>query len=401
MWNWDQGRMQYFQFDTLRRMADFIVKQDFKHCSREVICHHTGLEFLPVTYSPWRNYSRIYKLCLLVSEDENGNAQPTKIAHILAQPGTITCDEYMHFLVKATSSPTPALSAWRDLPAIQNLRYPLCFSLKYILTKVIEFNEDMIPIDEIIGAYHQTNFSGHETDTEFCNIIQNWASYPDAISNRNSAYRQARESLKFITQISYLHSAGGNITVSLAREDAIEIFRSLNPVLGPHGMDGDEEIQRLASLFRVGSNTFPELEYKNTILSDVQESGFSEGSKVKKTHIVIERNSKLRHLFFQQNPTAVCDACYLDTRAKYPWSDRVLDLHHVLPLASGTQVDSKRGTLLEDLIPICPTCHRAVHQFYNMYLKSKQVSDFIDKEEAHAVYTHAKNKIRSGGYYVR
>ena len=302
MWSWDQGRMQYFQFDNLRRMADFIVKQDFKRCPREVICHHTGLEFLPVTYSPWRNYSRIYKLCLLVREDEDGNAKPTKIAHILAQLGTITCDEYMHFLVKTTSSPTPALSAWKNLSAKQELRYPLCFSLKYLLAKTAQFDMDTTSIDELIGAYCQTGFSGRETATEFCNIIQNWASYPDAISNRNSAYRQARESLKFITQISYLHSAGGNITVSLAREDAIEIFHTLDPISGdPYSEDGNAEIQRLASLFETDNEYAPpELEYKNTISSDVQESGFAEGSKVKKTHIVIERNSKLRHLFFQQ-----------------------------------------------------------------------------------------------------
>jgi len=106
MWNWDQGRMQYFQYDALRTAAKFIVAYDLKNSDADFIRDQTGLDFAaPATHSPWRNYSRIYKLCLLVSE-ENGTAVPTAIARVLSQDGVVTCDEYMHFLVEATTDPS-------------------------------------------------------------------------------------------------------------------------------------------------------------------------------------------------------------------------------------------------------------------------------------------------------
>ena len=99
MWHWDQGRLAYFQVDALRQIASFVKANDFKTANRVQLLTETGLTFqAPPTHSPWRNYSRILKLCLLVSE-VNGLAQPTPVADVLSQPGLITCDEYLHFLV--------------------------------------------------------------------------------------------------------------------------------------------------------------------------------------------------------------------------------------------------------------------------------------------------------------
>ena len=84
MWKWDQGRMQYFQYDILRTMASFIVEYDFKNTDPSFIRQATKLDFsAPRTHSPWRNYSRIFKLCLLVYESE-GIAIPTDAAKILS-----------------------------------------------------------------------------------------------------------------------------------------------------------------------------------------------------------------------------------------------------------------------------------------------------------------------------
>jgi len=394
MWKWDQGRMEYFQYDTLRTIAEFVLKYDLKNSDPDFIREQTGLAFAaPATHSPWRNYSRIFKLCLIVSES-NGVAVPTDIARILARTGTVTCDEYLHFLVEATTSPSPALSEWTtNLP----IRHPLCFSLKYILAKAAGLNENITPINEVIGAYFQSGFSGDEDDTSFLNLMSERENYSGAVTQFD--IRQARESLKFISQISYLHCDSGNIIASLNQEDAFEIFHAISPISGPREENKDLEIQRLATLFRDGSeHTF--FDYNNTIISDVLESGFTEGSKVKKTHIVIERNSKLRDQFFKRSPTAICDACELDTHKKYPWVNRILDLHHVLPLSSGTRVDSRRGTMLDDLVPICPTCHRAVHRFYESHLKNEQRKDFLNQTEAKFVYTQAKETIVREDCYV-
>lgn len=397
MWKWDQGRMQYFQYDSLRTMANFIVTYDLKNTDPQIIRSTTELDLsAPETHSPWRNYSRIFKLCLLVSE-ENGIAVPTDVARILSKSGMVTCDEYLHFLVEATTDPSPALSNWREAGGNLSVRNPLCFSLKYILAKIAGLNEYITPINEIIGAYIYSGFNGGESDTEFLGLMGRRNQYAELISRGDP--RQARESIKFISQISYLYNTGRDIVASLSQEDAHDIFHSINPIAGLRNPSGNLEIQRLASFFRDGSE-HDFFEYKGTILSDVLESGFQEGSKVKKTHIIIERNSKLRNLYFEEFPSAICNSCQLDTNKKYPWVNRVLDLHHILPLSSGTRVDSRTGTMLDDLTPICPTCHRAIHRYYDDYLRSEDKKDFNNKSEAQAIYIQAKQNIVEGGCYA-
>lgn len=389
--------MQYFQYDVLRTMANFIVNYDFKNKHPAFIRQVTGLQFsAPPTHSPWRNYSRIYKLCLLVSESQ-GMAIPTDIARVLSQPGAVTCDEYVHFLVEATTDPSPSLSDWAYAGTANQIRSPLCFSLKYILAKAAGLNENITPINEIIGAYFFSGFNGGESDTEFLSLMSNRERYPELV--RNIDTRQARESIKFISQISYLHNTGSDIVVSLSKEDAHEIFHSLSPISGPYETDGNLEIQRLASFFRDGTE-HDFFEYKGTIVSDVLESGFVEGSKVKKTHVIIERNAKLRSFYFDKFPSPVCNSCQIDTSKKYPWVNRVLDLHHILPLSSGTRVDTRVGTILNDMVSICPTCHRAIHRYYDDYLKTNKKNDFDNKEEAHEIYFQARQCIVKGDCYV-
>ena len=231
MWKWDQGRMEYFQFDELRNVASFSVNYDLKRSAPDFIRSQTGLPFAaPETHSPWRNYSRIYKLCLIVAENESGNAIPTDVATILGNAGKVTCDEYMHFLAEATTDPSPALVGWRTLSTEQTLRSPLCFALKYVLAKLAALDEDVTTINEIIGAYRQSGFTGVENDVNFRSLMGNRGEYANAIVG--STIRQARESIKFLTQISYLHNANNEIVVTLDQKDASEIFQSLNPISG-------------------------------------------------------------------------------------------------------------------------------------------------------------------------
>lgn len=390
--------MEYFQYDVLRKIACFVATHEWTRDDSTLIRHETGLEFsAPPTHPPWRNYMRVFKLCLLVSERE-GRAIPTPVALILAQPGAVTCDEYMHFLVQATTDPSPALSGWDNLPTTGFVRHPLCFSLKYLLAKSACLNNSVTSINEIIGAYIHSNFTGGEDATAFLNLMLTSAHYEEIATSHNP--RQARESIKFLAQISYLHNVGQNIIVSLNQEDAREIFEAICPISGHRDTDGNDEIQRLATLFKDGSE-YDFFNYGSSVISDVIESGFVEGNKVEKTHVVIERNLRLRNMFFEKNPTSVCDACFQDTQKKYPWVKRLLDIHHILPLSSGTRVDSKRGTLLEDLVPICPTCHRAVHRFYDKYLKRIGRPDFTNEQEAQTVYGDAKSSIIKENYYAR
>lgn len=395
MWNWDQGRLDYFQFGNLKKVARFAVTNDLRLASREALVDATGLPFLPDDdrYPPWRNYSRVFRLSMICAERGTASAA-TPVATLLASDGGITTDEYFHFLVEATTSPSPALAQWNHEAT---LRYPLLFSLKFLLAKAAIGNATS-DISEIITAYHVGNFRGDENQTDYLNLIAQNNSLSRA-ERSFSAYRQAAESIQVIAQISYLSLENGRVTVSLSEEDALNLFEQLGPIGGSRLPSGADEVFRLTEMFESVTAEL-ELDYAATAVSDVEEAGFSatiafaEGAKSRKTHLVIERNRKIRGKFFEENPSAVCDFCGMDTSRSYPWATRVLDVHHLLPLCSSART-SKQGTLLDDLVAVCPTCHRGVHRYYDDWLKNAAQRDFIDAEEAKCVYEEAKTRHKS------
>lgn len=380
MWNWDQGRLDYFQFDSLRKIAKYALAHDLKSSNHAALQHAIGLPFSPVDpqYLPWRNYSRTFKLSMLVSE-KAGVAQPTSIAVLLANDGKITTDEYFHFLAQATTDPSPALQSWDANAAI---RFPLLFALKYVLTRAA-VGDQVTPLKEIVDAYAASGLTGDEDQVEFLGAV-------NAAKPSLPTQRQAVESLRVLAQISYLSCSRSELVVSLDKEDALDIFKQLSAVGGARQVDGNREIERIAALYPAATAEL-QLEYSHTVVNDAVDAGFAEGNRVEKTHLRIERNSKLRKAFFDDNPSAVCDFCGTDTQGDYPWADRVLDIHHLLPLCSGTRT-TKKGTALDDLVANCPTCHRAVHRYYGQWLKDRGQKDFSDAAEARAVYEEAKQK---------
>jgi hypothetical protein len=389
MWRWDQGHLAYFQFDALRQMSAFAVRRDFKVAGRTELKAETGLDFAaPFTHSPWRNYSRVLKLCLLVCE-VGENAHPTRVAQLLASPGSVTCDEYLHFLARAFTDPSPALEGWDPQ---SRFRYPLLFTLKYLLFKRAVLREPVSTLDEIFGAYKQTGFVGDESDAAFIDAVGRHKRFEAVGGNATDDIRQARESLKVISQISYMHLERSNVFLSLDAPSALSILQSLRPIHGPRENDREAELRRLAGQFRVGEDeSF--VDYLNAAANDVVQSGFVEGNKIKKTHLVIERNNRLRLAFFNSHPSSLCDVCSLDTKATYPWAKRVLDLHHLLPLSSGIQV-KKSSTSFDDLVPVCPSCHRAIHRFYDQWLSREGLEDFPNELQARVVYRDLKAGFR-------
>lgn len=378
MWNWDQGRLDYFQFDELRKIAKFAIKHDLKAVDVDEMAKATGLPFSPKKpgYRPWRNYSRTFKLMMLATSDGDAS-KPTPLAVLLAEDGKVTTDEFFHFLAEATTDPSPALSGWNHKTAI---RFPLLFALKFLLTRAV-LGENVTNIGSIVAAFSASGFSGDEDQSAFLGIAKN--KYAPATGER-----QAKESIRVLSQISYLSTDRNNVTVSLDPKDAEELFTQLAPITGDRLPNGDDEIQRITALYG-GAIADLGFEYTHTVLSDTEEAGFVEGGRVAKTHLKIERNAKLRQAFFAANPSSVCDFCGTDTTKSYPWSVRILDIHHVLPLCSGARTDAS-GTILSDLVANCPTCHRAVHRYYDRWMKSNKRKDFEDAVEARAIYEEAK-----------
>lgn len=384
IWHWEQGRLNYFQFDELRKIAKFAVTDDLRTADRSSLVEAVGLPFPPNNpeYKPWRNYGRAFQLAMIAVPSPKGNgSEVTEIGKLLAEDGKITTDEYMHFWAQAITDPSPALSDWSH---DSNHRYPLLFSLRFLLARASQ-GKFSTNIAAILTAYSTSNFRGDEDWAAFLEIIHK--TYP---KNSNAEFRQAAESLKVMSQLSYLSSTKDSITVSLAKEDAEKLFADLKPIGGTRSRRGGDEIMRVAGLY---PNAIAELnfDYPATVVSDVEEAGFSEGGRVRRTHIITERNSRIRRAFFAENPSTVCDFCGMDTAENYPWTPKVLDVHHLLPLCSGART-SKTGTLLNDLVANCPTCHRAVHRYYDKWLLEKGHQDFVDAGEARGVYNEAKQE---------
>lgn len=379
MWRFDQGRIEYFQFDEVRKIAKFAVANDLQSIKHKPLIDATGLPFRPVTsdYLPWRNYGRVFKTAMLVASI-GGVAVPTKVAKLLATDGSVTSDDYFHFLAQVFTDPHPSFQQWSPT---DNPRFPLLFSIKFLLARAA-VGAPVVTYPEIVGAYAKSGFTGDEDQTAFLTLAKKAWSH-------SAEHRQARESIQIISQISYLSATSTDVTVSLDAEDARDVFEGLAPVRGKQEADSEREIMRLAELYE-GSVADLDLSFSKTVLDEIVEAGFAEGTRVERTHIVLERNAAVRSAFFSKKPTTTCDFCARDTAHEYPWADRVLDIHHVLPLCSGTR-SSGSGTSLGDLVAVCPTCHRAVHRYYAKWLKAAGRKDFTDAEEARAVYDAAKN----------
>ena len=88
----------------------------------------------------------------------------------------------------------------------------------------------------------------------------------------------------------------------------------------------------------------------------------------------------------------ICNACRLNTKVRYPWTDNILELHHVLPLAASLNANGTT-TLLDDLVALCPSCHKSIHVFYRIKLKEWGIEDFGSKKMALDVYEMAKREI--------
>src|SRR5262249_15031821 len=152
--------------------------------------------------------------------------------------------EYLHFLARASTDPSPALEGYNPKA---DFRYPLLIALKYLLTKTATGVGNSATLNEILDVYRRTKLTGAEDQTSFIGVIAK--NFDGASLPASDRVRQAKESLLVLSQISYLHCHRGKIIVSLDHEDATDMFDDLHPILGPFDPDSDREIQRRATLF--------------------------------------------------------------------------------------------------------------------------------------------------------
>src|SRR5262249_42762355 len=150
--------------------------------------------------------------------------------------------------------------------------------------------------------------------------------------------RQLRELISFVSQFSFLKWDRPRLYLEVSsKTEAHEIEQALSPIRNPRLDDAGKEILQLGEGFEtmLGAITI------KTIESIDQE--FTEGSKTRVTHLRTERSAELKRLYFDEtDKPEVCDMCSMDTPGQYPWTEHVIELHHLLPLSSPVRVE--KGT---------------------------------------------------------
>ena len=111
------------------------------------------------------------------------------------------------------------------------------------------------------------------------------------------------------------------------------------------------------------------------LLNDVENTRISatEGELSEMTNVFVrKRDALLRNECLKQKGK-VCSICGFDPVKKYGKGfENIIEVHHLDPIAGG-----KRETTIDDLIPVCPNCHRALHSKPDGLYKPNDLKDLI------------------------
>jgi len=389
-WRWDQGRLEYFSFNNIRNIAGSLVGMDGVQINpggvdplRQSLQSQTGLPFRPSSYKVWRNYGRVFECCLLAT-DLGGILTVTDLCRSIAIPGpsTVNIDEYLSVLVPRFYFSFPA---FQDYDASDSQVFPFCAVLKFLLAAMIDTGEASISLEDVFSLIIGNSCLGTEA-VEFYRELPQTGLVP--IGDQK---RQVREMLIFVSQCSFLKWHRNRLFLDILPGDteSIEAFRNIStPLIRPRNSDPAREILKLGEIVP------RDLEVPaDTTRRQPADVVFTEGRRVRVTHLRMERSPRLRHWFFSsvQRPY-LCDMCEKDMRLVYPWTDNLLEIHHLLPLSSAITITTA-GTSLSNIVALCPNCHGSVHTYYKTWLNDHGADDFFSKAEANATYQEAKGLI--------
>jgi len=248
--------------------------------------------------------------------------------------------------------------------------------------------EPEITLDSVFSLIIGNNCTGTESLDKYLALDAT------GYAPREAERRQVRELLIFVSQLSYLEWYGDTLYLDVQRDEleTIESFEAIaTPLVKVREKDRALEILSLGSV--QGPLFIPTTPPSKEAATD---RIFTEGRRIRVTHLRVERSSRLRREFLStlQRPV-LCDMCLCDTKKRYPWVESLLEVHHLLPLRSPITV-TKEGTSFSNLLPLCPTCHKGVHVYYRIWLKEADLDDFPSPEQARNVYADAKQRFRHG-----
>lgn len=399
LWQWDQGRESYWQFEYLREIAKTLIDIEGANLSQRttdpllLLRRNTTLPFAtPGGYRIWRQYGRVLGSALLACKIDDKLAT-TEVCRRLAEVGysePFLADEYLVLVTKRFYCPSPAFSGYSPGGARV---YPFAALIRYLIALHYKNADATIDIDGVFRYLIGNDVVGNEPLDQLADLPDSGFRPPNADKRR-----QVREMMPFVGQFSFLLWNGKTLTLD-PRVISPHHLSNLATVLMPDRRNQARVDEReLLNLGRVSEHT------GKTLLATAEAVGiteedvtFMEGGRVRLTHIRAERNGALRRAFLDRllrsRSPILCDVCAADLLHRYPWAAILLEVHHLLPLGSTIRV-APSGTSFDDLVAICPNCHRAVHAFYTIFLRQERRQDFMSRAEAVKVYRRAKSQAR-------
>ncbi len=385
-WRWDQGRLTYFQFENIKSIAHCLVGLGGVELNlegdplRNNLESAVGLPFAPRTYKVWRNYKRVFE-CAFLATNVDGKLYVTDFCKRLVSEdkGEMDVDEFLSLFIPRFRFPFPAFTDYSSRK--ENVIYPFCAVLKYLLSGFLISGKASLSLDDVFSILVGNSCTGLEPLEHYSDLPRSRYS-PD-----DDERRQVREMLIFISQLSILKWHDGMLHLDMSAKD-YEDYDGFKNIITPVFIETkkmrEEEFLSITSLstdivypFKLQSREIP--------ADDI----FIEGKRTRVTHIKIERSPLLRKLFFQVYPGTTCNMCIGNMRHRYPWTDNLLEVHHLLPLSSALLITNE-GTSLSDVVGLCPNCHRSVHLYYKNWLNKENLDDFRSHNEAKEIYQKAK-----------
>jgi hypothetical protein len=384
IWRWDQGRLKYFSYDSIRSIA-----KSLSGCNgidldgdplKPILCRETGLPFLPDTYKVWRNYARVFQ-CMGLASRIGTKLTITDLCQMISgkKGPELGCDDYFSFIIPRSYQPSP----WFQNYSTQTEKiFPFCAVLKLLLSKQLMGRLAKIDINEIFSLLIGNEVTGKESITYYNRIKVT------GLKPRDDEGRQLREMLIFLSQFTCLHWEHPNLYLTTNAESTSILESIVNPVEKTSKPNKDEEV---LNIFSQTTTATSGLIYGS--ITDPFDGEFTEGKRIRSTHLRIERNSRLHKTYLNHLGDRIqCDTCSLKPRQRYPDASGIIEIHHLLPLGSSISV-STRGVTFNDLAPLCANCHRAVHSYYKNWLNLKGQEDFLSSKDSLAAYNAAKKKI--------
>ncbi len=342
---------------------------------------NTGLPFAPSNYTVWRNYKRVFE-CSFLATRIDGKLQITDFcSEICKEDSSIKdVDDYLTLYIPRFRFPFPA---FHEYSAKDNVIYPFSAILKFLASRLELGDEPKITLEEVFGIIIANNVTGLEPIDDYKKLL------PKPFSIQGDQKRQVREMLIFISQMSILKWFNNSLYLDIDKDDidTPEFKKLIIPKFILPSAQKEEDFIKLTSISE-GIIIPTKIRSRENASDEI----FIEGKKSRVTHLKIERSPLLRKVFLQKNPEPICNMCETHMTERYPWTKYLIEMHHILPLSSTIGISTK-GTSIDDLIGLCPSCHKSVHLYYKTWLDSQSVDDFRDKNEAKDVYLQAKERM--------